>query len=59
MSPQLPPPVSVPYAPDDRPLAERLLAEARLTPEQEARIDRMARRLIDSIRQTDEPLGGV
>lgn len=59
MSPQLPPPFSVPYAPDDRPLAERLLAEARLTPEQEARTDRMARRLIDSIRQTDDPLGGV
>ena len=59
MSPQLPPPFSVPYAPDDRPIAERLLAEARLTPKREARIDRTARRLIDAIRQNDDPLGGV
>jgi RHH-type proline utilization regulon transcriptional repressor/proline dehydrogenase/delta 1-pyrroline-5-carboxylate dehydrogenase len=59
MSPQLPPPFSVPYAPDDRPIAERLLAEARLTPERETRIDRTARRLIDAIRQNDDPLGGV
>jgi RHH-type proline utilization regulon transcriptional repressor/proline dehydrogenase/delta 1-pyrroline-5-carboxylate dehydrogenase len=59
MSPQLPLPFSVPYAPDDRPIAERLLAEARLTPERETRIDRTARRLIDAIRQNDDPLGGV
>ncbi|WP_425906946.1 bifunctional proline dehydrogenase/L-glutamate gamma-semialdehyde dehydrogenase PutA [Nitrobacter sp. TKz-YC02] len=59
MSPQLPLPFSVPYAPDDQPIAERLLAEARLTPERETRIDRTARRLIDAIRQNDDPLGGV
>ncbi|EAQ36886.1 delta-1-pyrroline-5-carboxylate dehydrogenase 3 [Nitrobacter sp. Nb-311A] len=59
MPPKLPPPFSVPYAPDDRPIAEQLLAEARLTPERETRIDRTARRLIDSIRQNDDPLGGV
>ncbi len=59
MSPQLPPPFSVPYAPDDRPIAERLLAEARLAPERESRIDGTARRLIDAIRQNDDPLGGV
>ena len=43
MSPHLPAPFSVPYAPDDRAIAARLLAEARLTPEREARIDRTAR----------------
>src|SRR6186997_2740094 len=59
MSPQLPPPFSVPYAPDDRAMAARLLAEARLTPEREARIDRTARRLIDAIRRSDDSLGGV
>lgn len=59
MSPQLPLPFSVSYAPDDQPIAERLLAEARLTPERETRIDRTARRLIDAIRQNDDPLGGV
>jgi len=51
MSPQLPLPFSVPYAPDDQPIAERLLAEARLTPKRETRIDRTARRLIDAIKQ--------
>ena len=59
MSPQLPLPFSVPYAPDDQPIAERLLAEARLTPKRETRIDRTARRLIDAIKQNDDPLGGV
>jgi RHH-type proline utilization regulon transcriptional repressor/proline dehydrogenase/delta 1-pyrroline-5-carboxylate dehydrogenase len=53
------PPFSVAYAPDDRPIASRLLTEARLPPETEARIDRTARRLIDAIRQNDDPLGGV
>ena len=59
MSPQLPPPFSVPYAPDDRTVAAPLLAEARLTPEREARVDRTAHRLIDAIRQNDDSLGGV
>jgi RHH-type proline utilization regulon transcriptional repressor/proline dehydrogenase/delta 1-pyrroline-5-carboxylate dehydrogenase len=59
MSPHLPPPFSAPYAPDDRAIAARLLAEVRLTPEREARIDHTARRLIDAIRQNDDSLGGV
>ncbi|HEU4806563.1 MAG TPA: proline dehydrogenase family protein, partial [Nitrobacter sp.] len=59
MSPQLPPPFSVPYAADDQAMATPLLAETRLTPEREARIDRTAQRLIDAIRRNDDPLGGV
>ncbi|OJU27174.1 MAG: bifunctional proline dehydrogenase/L-glutamate gamma-semialdehyde dehydrogenase [Nitrobacter sp. 62-13] len=59
MSSQLPPPFSAPYAPDDRAMAKRLLAEARLTPKREARIDRTTRGLIDAIRRNDDPLGGV
>ncbi len=59
MSPQPPPPFSVPYAPNDRTIAKRLLAGAPLTPEQETRIDQTARRLIGAIRQNDDPLGGV
>ena len=59
MSSQLPPPFSSPYAPDDRAMAKRMLAEAQLTPEREARIDRTARGLIDAIRRNDDPLGGV
>jgi RHH-type proline utilization regulon transcriptional repressor/proline dehydrogenase/delta 1-pyrroline-5-carboxylate dehydrogenase len=47
------------YAPDDGAIASRLLATARLSPEQDARIDRTARRLIGAIRATDDRLGGV
>ncbi|MBR1121239.1 bifunctional proline dehydrogenase/L-glutamate gamma-semialdehyde dehydrogenase PutA [Bradyrhizobium lablabi] len=57
--PDLPPPFSAPYAPDDAAFAARLLATARLTAAQEARIDRTAARLIESIRANDDPLGGV
>src|SRR4029077_12008226 len=53
------PPFGAPYAPDDRAIAARLLPQARLDAEQEARIDRTAARLIDSIRANDDPLGGV
>ncbi|MBN9003842.1 MAG: bifunctional proline dehydrogenase/L-glutamate gamma-semialdehyde dehydrogenase PutA [Rhizobiales bacterium] len=52
-------PFSAAYAPEDRTIAGGLLAEARLPPEGEARIDHAARRLIDAIRQNDDPLGGV
>jgi RHH-type proline utilization regulon transcriptional repressor/proline dehydrogenase/delta 1-pyrroline-5-carboxylate dehydrogenase len=52
-------PFSAPYAPDDGVIAARLLAEARLPPGTEARIDATARRLIDAIRENDDPLGGV
>jgi RHH-type transcriptional regulator, proline utilization regulon repressor / proline dehydrogenase / delta 1-pyrroline-5-carboxylate dehydrogenase len=54
-----PPPFSVPYAPDDVAMAEKLLAAADLSESQEVRIDRVARRLIDAIRTNDDPLGGV
>src|SRR5437899_5251596 len=58
--PQSPlPPFSAPYAPDDRALATRLLGAARLSAAQEARIDRVARKLIEAIRANDDPLGGV
>jgi RHH-type proline utilization regulon transcriptional repressor/proline dehydrogenase/delta 1-pyrroline-5-carboxylate dehydrogenase len=52
-------PFQAPYAPDDRSIATRLLQTARLTPEQNARIDRTATRLIEAIRSNDGRLGGV
>src|SRR6201994_2677 len=54
-----PPPFSAAYAGDDRIIAERLLASARLDAEQDQRIDRIASRLIEAIRTNDDPLGGV
>jgi RHH-type proline utilization regulon transcriptional repressor/proline dehydrogenase/delta 1-pyrroline-5-carboxylate dehydrogenase len=57
--PPLLPPFTVAYAPDDGPIAARLLKAARLSAEQDARIDRMATRLIDAIRADDDRLGGV
>lgn len=48
-----------PYAPDDDVIASRLLETARLSPEQDARIDRTATRLIDAIRTGDNRLGGI
>src|SRR3954469_14452724 len=53
------PPFSAPYAPDDAAIAARLLGAAKLEAAQEARIDRTAPRLIESIRANDDPLGGV
>src|SRR5690349_9021046 len=53
------PPFTAAYAGDDRVIAERLLASARLDAEQEQRIDRVATRLIEAIRTRDDPLGGV
>ena len=52
-------PFSAPYAPDDRAIAARLLAAARLGKAREDRIDRTATRLIEAIRANDDPLGGV
>src|SRR3954447_23459126 len=57
--PPSPPPLSAPYAPEDRALATRLLPAARLDAAQEERIDRTATRLIEAIRANDDPLGGV
>jgi len=54
-----PAPFQAPYAPDDSSIAARLLATARLRPEQDARIDRTATRLIEAIRSNDDRLGGV
>ena len=54
-----PPPFEVPYAPDDGAIATRLLQSARLSAAQDTRIDRMATRLIDAIRSSDDRLGGV
>ncbi|HEY0849543.1 MAG TPA: bifunctional proline dehydrogenase/L-glutamate gamma-semialdehyde dehydrogenase PutA [Bradyrhizobium sp.] len=53
------PPFSAPYAPDDVAIAARLLDATKLGATQEARIDRVARRLIEAIRANDDPLGGV
>src|SRR3979490_1125804 len=53
------PPFKAPYAPDDCVVAARLLEPAKLSPAQDARIDRTATRLIDAIRASDDRLGGV
>src|SRR3954447_15048902 len=53
------PQFSAPYAPDDAAMAAGLLATARLSPEQETRIDRTATRLSEAIRKRDDRLGGV
>src|SRR4051794_12879829 len=53
------PSFEAPYAADDGAIAARLLATARLSAEQDARIDRTATRLIDAIRVNDDRLGGV
>jgi RHH-type proline utilization regulon transcriptional repressor/proline dehydrogenase/delta 1-pyrroline-5-carboxylate dehydrogenase len=52
-------PFDAAYAPDDGVIAARLLESAGLSPAQEARIDRTARRLIGAIRARDDRLGGV
>ncbi|MGY3076303.1 proline dehydrogenase [Bradyrhizobium sp. LM6.10] len=57
--PNIPPPFSAAYAPDDAEIAARLLPAAHLNPPQEARIDRTATRLIEAIRKRDDRLGGV
>jgi RHH-type proline utilization regulon transcriptional repressor/proline dehydrogenase/delta 1-pyrroline-5-carboxylate dehydrogenase len=57
--PPPPPPFASAYAPDDRLIAERLLASAPLDAEQEQRIDGVASRLIEAVRTNDDPLGGV
>jgi RHH-type proline utilization regulon transcriptional repressor/proline dehydrogenase/delta 1-pyrroline-5-carboxylate dehydrogenase len=57
--PSLFPPFTASYAPDDGAIAARLLETAGLSAAQDARIDRMATRLIDAIRASDDRLGGV
>jgi RHH-type proline utilization regulon transcriptional repressor/proline dehydrogenase/delta 1-pyrroline-5-carboxylate dehydrogenase len=57
--PSSPQPFEAPYAPDDGAIAARLLETARLSAEQNARIDRMASRLIGAIRANDDRFGGV
>ena len=52
------PPFEAPYAEDDRLMAERLLARARLAAEGEARIDAQARSLVEAIRAHRGGLGG-
>jgi len=54
-----PPPFTAAYAPDDRVIAERLLASARSGAKQEQQIDRVATRLIEAVRTNDDPLGGI
>src|SRR6516165_6202678 len=53
------PPFAAAYAPEDNAFAARLLNTARLSAEQERRIDRVATRLIEAIRASDDRLGGV
>lgn len=57
--PNIPPPFTAPYAPDDSEIAARLLPASHLAPPQEARIDRTATRLVEAIRKRDDRLGGV
>ncbi|MDA9389165.1 integrase [Bradyrhizobium sp. CCBAU 45394] len=57
--PNIQPPFTAPYAPDDAEIAARLLPASHLSPPQEARIDRTATRLIEAIRKRDDRLGGV
>src|SRR3954466_10679862 len=57
--PNIPPPFSATYTPDDADIAARLLPSVHLGPPQEARIDRTATRLIEAIRKRDDRLGGV
>jgi RHH-type proline utilization regulon transcriptional repressor/proline dehydrogenase/delta 1-pyrroline-5-carboxylate dehydrogenase len=57
--PMLVPPFAAPYAPDDNAIAARLFDIARFTPQQDARIDQTATRLITAIRARDGRLGGV
>jgi len=52
-------PFTPPYAEDDKTIAARLLAGARLSPERERRIDERATRLIEAIRAKGSGLGGV
>ncbi|MBZ6075845.1 bifunctional proline dehydrogenase/L-glutamate gamma-semialdehyde dehydrogenase PutA [Microvirga puerhi] len=52
-------PFNPPYAEDDKVIATRLLADARLSPEHERQIDRRATRLIEAIRAKGGGLGGV
>jgi RHH-type proline utilization regulon transcriptional repressor/proline dehydrogenase/delta 1-pyrroline-5-carboxylate dehydrogenase len=59
LDPASDPPFLAPYAPDDAIMAARLLPTARLSAEQDRRIDRTAMRLIEAIRANDDPLGGV
>lgn len=53
------PPLSAPYAPDDRMIAAALLQSAPLDAAGERRVDDTATRLIEAIRTNDDPLGGV
>jgi len=53
------PSFKAPYAPDDRTIASDLLQTARLDASGEQRVDRTATRLIEAIRASDDPLGGV
>ena len=52
-------PFNPPYAEDDKAIAARLLAHARLSPERERRVDQGAARLIEAIRAKGGGLGGV
>jgi RHH-type transcriptional regulator, proline utilization regulon repressor / proline dehydrogenase / delta 1-pyrroline-5-carboxylate dehydrogenase len=47
------------YSPDDSVMAETLLKAAPLAPAQEKRIDSLASRLIEAIRDNDDRIGGV
>ncbi|WP_262028494.1 bifunctional proline dehydrogenase/L-glutamate gamma-semialdehyde dehydrogenase PutA [Microvirga sp. Mcv34] len=58
-APVAPLPFNPPFAEDDKALAARLLASARLSPERERRVDEQATRLIEAIRAKGGGLGGV
>jgi len=58
-APGAPLPFDPPFAEDDKALAARLLASARLSSEREKRVDEQATRLIEAIRAKGGGLGGV
>src|ERR1700724_3650660 len=53
------PQFTAPFAADDAAIAARLLEAVRLGADEDVRIDRTATRLIEAIRASDDPLGGV
>src|SRR3712207_3600184 len=52
-------PFNPPFAEDDKAIAARLLANSRLSPDREQRVDQQAARLIEAIRAKGGGLGGV
>ncbi len=59
VTPSIPAPFQAPYAEDDVTIARRLMRDASLGPEREARVDATARDLVGAIRAERGGMGGV